>query len=264
MLDQDVDGAGPSALSPRIIYSRNMFSRTRIVLAALYWIFVLFVFVGLRYADPDWAEGGIPLVLVGLPWSIPVLLIAGIISRIPGVAQLVTTEAGNFFMFVLLCGGLNFAWILGPRRVMHLLRSSARLRITAVVAIVILVAGSQLIMPSIDGNALERSRPRNVPKDAVHVGGTVGWWELCSYDSNEDMNYCQIFNRGGDVIWNEVFLPYDGGKAAKGAELQVDGESRIAGPQYVCLKNGRILLPKSQFENFKTFIDRRTGKSKAP
>jgi hypothetical protein len=220
--------------------------------------------VGLRYADPGWAEGGIQLILVSLPWSIPTLLLPGMASRIPGVGQIIATDAGNFFMFVVLCSGLNVALILGASKVLRLLRNNMRLRITVAAVITALVAGAQVLMPSIDRDALERSRPRNVSKDAIHVGGAVGWWEWCSYDPKEDMDHCQIFNRGGGVIWNEVFLPYDGGKAAKGPELQVDGESRIVGPQYVCLKNGRILIPKSGFENQKAFLDRTYGQSKIP
>jgi len=65
-----------------------MFTRTQIALAALYLLFVVFVFIGLKYADPGWAEGGIPLVIVGLPWSIPVLLIEAGISLIPGSINL--------------------------------------------------------------------------------------------------------------------------------------------------------------------------------
>jgi hypothetical protein len=72
-----------------------MSSRSRILIAGLYWTFVLFVFVALRYADPGWAEGGIPLVVVALPWSIPVLLIGGTVSMIPGIGRVLATEAGT-------------------------------------------------------------------------------------------------------------------------------------------------------------------------
>src|SRR5258708_5532303 len=99
-----------------------MFVSTRIIIAALYWAFVVFVFVGLKYADPGWAEGGIPLIVVGLPWSIPVLLIGAGVSLIPGIDKITATEGGNFFMFVVLCGGLNAILILGASKVLRLLR----------------------------------------------------------------------------------------------------------------------------------------------
>jgi len=107
-------------------------------------------------------------------------------------------------------------------------------------------------------------RPSNVPVDSVYVNAANddGWWQHCSYDGGRDVDHCQIYNWGGGVIWDEVFLPYDGGDAAKESELTIDNETRLAGPQYVCLKNGRILIPKSGFENQKRFLDWVTGKSK--
>jgi hypothetical protein len=36
------------------------FVRIRLWAGWLYWFLVLFTFIGLRYADPGWAEGGIP------------------------------------------------------------------------------------------------------------------------------------------------------------------------------------------------------------
>jgi len=214
------------------------------VLAALYWIFVLFVFVGLRYADPGWAEGGVPLVLVGLPWSIPVLLITGMISMIPGVGQFMATDAGNFFNFVVLCGGLNALLILGASKVLHLLRDSMRLRVVAAVVTTVLVARAQLIMPRIDRDALERSTPRDVPRDVVHVGGAVGWWQHCTYDSARNFDTCRIWNRGGLILEDGEFVPHDGGAPARTDELEIT-DSRY-GPYEVRLCNGRILIPKAR------------------
>jgi hypothetical protein len=93
----------------------------------------------------------------------------------PGVGHLVATESGNFFLFVVVCGGLNGILILGAPKVLRLLRGSARLRVTTAITIVVLVAGAQVIMPSVDRDALERSRPAEVLKDAVHVGSPIGW-----------------------------------------------------------------------------------------
>jgi len=107
-------------------------------------------------------------------------------------------------------------------------------------------------------------RPKNVPKGAVPVPAQYGnaWWQRCSYDPTNDSDHCQIFNPGGAILEDQTFLPYDGGNAAKDSELKIDGDNRLAGPYIICLKNGRILIPKSDFENQKRFIDFRTGKSK--
>lgn len=119
--------------------------------------------------------------------------------------------------------------------------------VLAYVALSIAILGCKTSLPR---------RRDNVPPDSVFVvGANVGWWERCSYDSKEDVNHCQIFNEGGKVLSDEVFLPYDGGKAAKDSELKIVSNSDIAGPQYVCLTNGRILIPKSHFENQKRALD---------
>jgi len=96
----------------------------------------------------------------------------------------------------------------------------------------------------------------------VNAANGDGWWQHCTYDGSRDVDHCQIYNWGGRVIWNEAFLPYDGGIAARDSELVIDNKNRLAGPQYVCLKNGRILIPKTDFDNQKRFLDWATGKSK--
>jgi hypothetical protein len=120
-----------------------------------------------------------------------------------------------------------------------------------------------MLLLSLSLTACQHPRPQNVPIDSVYVNGIKGdgWWQHCSYDGPRDVDYCQIYNWGGGIIWDEVFLPYDGGAAAKRSELIIDNQNRLAGPQYVCLKNGRILIPNSDFENQRRFLDRRTGKS---
>ena len=99
-------------------------------------------------------------------------------------------------------------------------------------------------------------RPNNVPPDSTYVvGANVGWWEHCSYERAQDVDHCQIFNFGGTVLSDELFLPYDGGGAAHESELRIVSNSNITSPQYVCLTNGRILIPKSHFEKQKHAID---------
>jgi len=119
------------------------------------------------------------------------------------------------------------------------------------------------IMVLFSGFCLEscrRSRPRptSVPRDSVYIeGGEFYWWAHCSYDSDQDADHCQTFNSGGNILKDEIFLPYDGGKAVQESELVIDGKSRFSGPYTVSLKNGRILIPKSDFDNQKRGIDSR-------
>lgn len=107
------------------------------------------------------------------------------------------------------------------------------------------------------------TRPKNVPQDAILVTGSdEHWWEWCSYDVKDNVDHCTIFNGEGAILWNEIFLPYDGGKAATQAELLIDNEASFKSWQYVCLKNGRILIPQSGFQTQKRYLDWATGKSK--
>lgn len=208
------------------------------------------------------AEGGIPLVIVGLPWSIPVLLIEAGISLVPGIDKLTVTEGANFFASVIVCGGLNAALILGPVKVLRLLRARLQIRVIAVVCVVLLVAMVQVIGPRLDRDALERSRPQNVPKDAIHVGPAIGWWQHCTYDSESNVNRCHIWNRGGLILAEGEFVPSDAGGPAKTDELLIsDAES---GPDRVSLQNGRILIPKAREAEMRRFVDWLKGKRQTP
>lgn len=92
---------------------------------------------------------------------------------------------------------------------------------------------------------LEWRRPPNVPKDSVFVEWPKGGvWEHCVYVASEDADKCQMFNWGGGVISDGVYLPYDGGPSVKGDQLRIRrGVSPIMG-NAICLENGRALLPK--------------------
>jgi hypothetical protein len=99
-------------------------------------------------------------------------------------------------------------------------------------------------------------RPQGVPSDTTYVdGGKTNWWQRCEYDSKKNEDRCQIFNEGGKLIYDEAFLPYDEQKVALSSELKIDGSASLAGPSIICLKNGRILLPKSKFASQKSFVD---------
>ncbi len=128
--------------------------------------------------------------------------------------------------------------------------------------IVVVLLVEALLFLTLYVTGCRHARPQNVPIDSVYVNAAYGdgWWQHCSYDGTQDVDRCQIYNWGGGVIWDEVFLPYDGGAAARVPELLIDNKNRLAGPQYVCLTNGRILIPKSDFENQREYLDRRTGK----
>ena len=177
-----------------------MSDRVRAMLAVLYLLAVVSVFVGLRYADPGWAEGRIPLVVMTLPWSVVMLGLAFAASQIPFIdhALVVTADAFNFFLFVVVSAGLNAGLIVGISTVRRWFELRTTLVATCVT--VLLLVAVQVIMPRVDKDALERRHPKNVPNAAVYTGPAIGWWQLCTYDSLAQTDHCQIWNRGGDIL----------------------------------------------------------------
>ncbi len=124
----------------------------------------------------------------------------------------------------------------------------------------VLVAAA-LVMPIVDRDALERSRPNNVPKAVVHVGGSIGCWQLRTYNSTRHMDQCQIWYRGGATREEGEFIPYDGGAPATADQLQIVDIHEV---DAVGLRNGRILIPKSRETQIREFLDGVRGKRPTP
>ena len=104
---------------------------------------------------------------------------------------------------------------------------------------------------------LEYRRPANVPAEASLVDMPKGGvWQHCTFDPAVNTNRCQIYGWRGTVLYDEIFLPYDGGAAVSSADLMIPRYAPTVGDDWICLKNGRILLPKSRFEDIKKFLDR--------
>ena len=119
---------------------------------------------------------------------------------------------------------------------------------------VIGAAFSLLVSTSCTHDA-EVTRPKNVPVDAAYVAGTKvgGWWQRCAVRDNAA--YCQIWNRGGLLLFDEEFLPYDRKSPPTAAELQIPSDPWLPGPDRLVLSNKRILFPKSRFDELKRWLD---------
>ena len=66
-------------------------------------------------------------------------------------------------------------------------------------------------------------RPSVLPANAIYIetGGvpfklrsTPGHWVGCWYDQNDRLNHCKVTNEIGNLEFEDVFLPYDGGAPA--------------------------------------------------
>ena len=106
---------------------------------------------------------------------------------------------------------------------------------------------------------LEYRRPANVPSDAVLVQLSKGGaWQRCEVNSSTKQNRCQIFNWKGGVLYDETFLPYDEGLPVGSADLRIPRYVPAVGLDWICLENGRILLPESRFQELKSFLGKGT------
>jgi len=112
---------------------------------------------------------------------------------------------------------------------------------------------------------LKYRRPANVPSDATLVDQAKGGlWQHCIFDTGAQANRCQIYNWRGGLLYDEVFLAYDGGGAVTQADLKIPGYTALSGPDRVCLANGRILIPKSRYGEVRQHLDWATGKRAQP
>jgi hypothetical protein len=99
--------------------------------------------------------------------------------------------------------------------------------------------------------------PAQVPSGSTWVeGAKTGWWQHCA-NTGTSTTHCTIWNKGGDVLLDEEFLPLDGGSVPSGDSLKLQGGGPCTGVYQVCLANGRILLPRSRFTELKDFIEGR-------
>jgi hypothetical protein len=105
------------------------------------------------------------------------------------------------------------------------------------------------------------SRPRNVPSDAVLVQFDEGEvWQRCAIEPATSFVRCQIFSDKGRSEHDESFFPYDQGPTLEPSELKVASKDPNAGPDWVCLENGRILMPGSRYDYVKSVLDKKLAK----
>lgn len=101
-----------------------------------------------------------------------------------------------------------------------------------------------------------RTRPPAVSHAAVWVeGGKWGYWQQC--EVMDSRIRCTIWNEGGKALLDEEFRPFDGGVLPTSTDLQLRRGGACTGPYQVCLKNGRILLPVSRYDELKAFLEGR-------
>jgi YD repeat-containing protein len=110
-------------------------------------------------------------------------------------------------------------------------------------------------------------RPEGVSLQATYVAGGElgGWWQECTRANTSPAVHCRIWNGAGLVLADEEFLPYDGGAPPSADERKVSTDPGVpGGPDRVFLSNRRVLLPRSRFDELRSFVDWLFGKAPHP
>lgn len=89
---------------------------------------------------------------------------------------------------------------------------------------------------------------------------TPGTWVGCWYDSTDRSDHCRITDENGKLEYEDIFLPYKGQgpipqtalifDSQRTGHLWTGSEKGISVP-VIYLTDGRILLPKTDFEEIK-------------
>jgi len=143
------------------------------------------------------------------------------------------------------------------------IRRRFKLLMIALSAATVVVTTMMIVGVRQGDRAQDPKRPTNVPTGAVAVSIPKSnyLWKYCWYDPQDSDDHCRVFNGNGLIIIDDTFDPYDGGPPVPSEELRID--SRRSFGDWVWLENGRILLPRSDFDQVKNLLDGIIGKGKS-
>ena len=111
--------------------------------------------------------------------------------------------------------------------------------------------------------AEDTARPRNVPSDAVFVKFDKGAvWQRCGIEPATSFVRCQIFSEKGQTQHDESFFQYDEGPTLEPSEIVIARNDPDAGPDWICLENGRILMPGSRYDYVRSVLDKKLPKER--
>jgi|SRR5580704_5308190 hypothetical protein len=85
-------------------------------------------------------------------------------------------------------------------------------------------------------------RPANVPKTATPVSIPWGYdWDYCWFNTGQNISRCQIFNKNGDLLYDDAFLPYEGKGPISGDDLKIRRNQDGGGEEWIYLENGTMV-----------------------
>lgn len=220
--------------------------RIGIGIATVYWLFLTVIYFYIPFGDPGYEYGGLRLILYTLPWG----LVGQLPAAIGATAPSLIGDAVSFFVFVVLCGGANayivmrlFGYRLGRRQMGAIAAMGC-----------VMAMAAQLTAAARDQAARNYHWPPNVPKAAFLVPNfSGGWYQACTFNAEGQQNHCRIWNFGGQILYDEEFVPCDSGPPVATNQLRI--VDRNSGPDRVTLQNGRILIPRSREADLRKFLD---------
>ena len=98
-------------------------------------------------------------------------------------------------------------------------------------------------------------KPTNVPDDAVPIPyiATGRLWAKCWVEGADTR--CRIFNGAGEIFQDDIFITYSRGAAVAASDLVIVPE-RSGPPDYLLLKTGEILLPKTNYAEHRRNVEK--------
>jgi hypothetical protein len=133
-----------------------------------------------------------------------------------------------------------------------------------------LAIGLMFALPAIDDGCgthepWSKRRPKNVPTQAFYVPTVKTYWYVhCWLDQADSVNRCRIYHSDGTVMYEDAYLPYQGTGPVPPERLEVSRQTGSNGPYVVYLRDGTILLTRSDFDHQKRFVDWILGERKSP
>lgn len=116
-------------------------------------------------------------------------------------------------------------------------------------------------------------RPANISGSAAFLErgvvpfklSTHGDWLDCWEDLKANLDRCKLADEKGDVLFEDVFLPYEGSSPISESDLVIDTpktrsfhygvKNSPASIPLIYLQGGQILLPKSDYDHAKRIVD---------
>jgi hypothetical protein len=104
------------------------------------------------------------------------------------------------------------------------------------------------------------TRPSGIPSDATYIQGPDGKgdWEWCRF--NDQNVYCSIRTVSGLVLREGIFITYLGTAPNKSEDLKITQKS---GDSWISLANGSYLIPQTDNEGSKRYLDFMVGNAKS-